>query len=305
MDSGNVIEFPNRKIGDEIPRRSEPPEDPKRRAPVKAIVVTALGVVGFLAVGAYNFRAPDPLPLTGSFSTARGEHRCERTPDTSVVCLNTGTVVRWVFDGVARHFEVDAGEASFKVHPEKRPLEVGSHSLIVRDVHTQFDVYRKSGSTVVTVIEGGIKLLKRSADDSRQDPPESAWKSAPMFRRLEQVEFDETTGTLTNRRLLTERDLSQFMAWQIGEVDLTDKALSDALQELSRHQASDLRFTFQDREMRQMRVGGRVESTHLADFLDWLAQKHGIQHKLSHGPHGEAVIALMRQRTTDVHRQPK
>lgn len=306
MDSGNVIDFPNRKIeiGDEIPRRSKPPEGPDRRVPVKAVVVTGLGVVGILAFGVHNLKVPDPLPLTGSFSTARGEHRCQTTPDESVICLNTGTVVRWVFNGFSRHFEVDSGEATFRVHSDSRPLEVGSQGLLVRDVHTQFDVYRKNGSTVVTVIEGEIKMLPRGVD-SNQQPPESAWKSAPIFRRLEQVEFDGTTHTLTSRRVLTEQRLSQFMSWQIGEVDLNEMALSDALSELARYQPTEMRFTFQDRGMRQMHVGGRVESTHLGDFLDWLAQKHSIQHKLTHGSHGDAVIALTWQRNSEAHREPK
>jgi len=306
MDPGNILVFRTRKIGDDIPRRrSEPPERPARPVSFRVIVMIAAAVVGCLVIGIHNLEAPAPLTVTGSFSTARGQHGCNTAPDTSVVCLNTGTTVRYLLNGHVRHFEVDSGEAAFSVHTENRPLEVGSGRLLIRDIDTRFDVYRKNSSTVVvTVLDGAIKMLARSNEGLGSREPESAWKAAPTFRRLEQIEFDDTTGTLVARRILTERDLSQFMAWQNGEVDLTNKPLSDALQELSRYQPADVTFAYQDKEMRRMRVGGLVGSTHLDDFLVWLEVKHGIQHKQTSGVHGEAVITLSRKRNAEAHRQP-
>jgi transmembrane sensor len=300
MDLGNVIKFPKHEIGDEIPRRIEPPEGPERHVPVKAAVagiVLLAGVVGYLTIGAHNFNAPSPS-VTGSFSTAKGEHRCERAPDTSVVCLNTGTVVRYVFTGLTRHFELDSGEATFTVGPDSRPFEVGSRSLLIRDVSTQFDVYRKSGSTIVTVIDGGVKLLARAGRQSLQTASESVWNTAPVFHRPQQIEFDEATGTLLERPRLTEQGLNQFMAWQQGRIDLTDKSLSEAMQEFSRYQSID--FSFQDREMRQLHVGGLIQTTQLSDFLDSLSSVYGIHHTLTPGPDGKTVVSLTWQRNDGV-----
>jgi transmembrane sensor len=292
MDLGNVIKFPKHEIGDEIPRRDEPPEGPERHVPVKAAVagiVLLAGIVGYLTIGAHNFKAP-PLPVTGSFSTVKGEHRCEKAPDASLVCLNTGTVVRYVFTGLTRHFELDSGEATFTVEPDSRPFEVGSRGLLVRDVSTQFDVYRKSGSTIVTVIDGGVKLLARAGRQSRQTASESAWNAAPVFHRPQQIEFDEATGALLERPRLTEQGLNQYMAWQQGRIDLTDKSLSEAMQEFSRYQSID--FRFQDKEMRQIHVGGLIQTTQLSDFLDSLSAVYGIHHTLTPGPDGKTFVSL-------------
>jgi len=306
MDPGNVIEFPNRRIGDEIPRRSEPPASPARRVSVRTVVMVAAAVISCLAVGIHTFfEAPATLPVTGSFSAPRGTHRCETAADDSVVCLNTGTNVRYLFNDLIRRFELDVGEATFTVHPDNRPLEVGSGRLLVRDVDTQFDVYKKNGSTVVTVIQGAIKLLARSNQDLSHMEPESAWRSAPIFRRLEQIEFDEATGTLVSRRLLTEQGLSQLLAWLSGKVDLTNKPLSGALEELARYQPTEETFVYQDKDVRQMRIGGLVLSTNMDDFLDWLALKHSIQHKRTTNAHGGVVITLSRRGVAEAHKQPQ
>jgi transmembrane sensor len=300
MDLGNVIKFRKHEIGDEIPRRNEPPEGPERHMPVKSAVagiVLLAAVVGYLTIGAHNLKAPPP-PVTGSFSTVKGEHRCERAPDASSVCLNTDTVVRYVFTGLTRHFEIESGQATFTVMPDSRPFEVGSRSLLVRDVSTQFDVYRKSGSTIVTVIDGGVKLLARAGRQSRQAASESVWNAAPVFHRPQQIEFDEATGTLLERPRLTEQGLTQFMAWQQGRIDLNGKSLSEAMQELSRYQSID--FSFQDREMRQLHMGGMIETTHLPDFLDYLSSVHGIHHTMTPGPDGKTVVSLTWQRNDGV-----
>jgi transmembrane sensor len=303
MDSGNVIDFPNRKIGDEIPRRSEPPKDPNG----KRWVMTIFGIAGaaafattYLAINAHHVKAPPSRPLTGSFSTVKGEHRCEKLPEASEVCLNTGTSVRYVFTDHARYLEVISGEATFTVHRDPRPFEVLSGKFQIRDVSTQFDVFRKSTSTVLTVIDGSVKVVarsNRSPGDFGRTEPESIWKSAPEFHRLQQVEFDETTGMLRQRPMLTEQGLSQLMAWQDGEIDLTGRSLNEALLEFARYQPGEMTFNIPDREIRQLQFGGRVETGHFEDFLKGLAKLHGIHHKLTPGPHGDTVVTLSRRRT--------
>src|SRR4051812_32910178 len=119
MDPGNVIDFPNRKIGDEIPRRSEPPKDPKGNRwtiAILSVAGAAAVAMAYLAVNAHNIKAPPPPPVAGSLSTVRGEHRCEKLPDASEVCLNTGTSIRYAFTDHARCLEIISGEATFNVH---------------------------------------------------------------------------------------------------------------------------------------------------------------------------------------------
>jgi ferric-dicitrate binding protein FerR (iron transport regulator) len=148
-----------------------------------------------------------------------------------------------------------------------------------------------------------VKVLARRGNqrhlESSHTEPESVWKSAPEFHHLQQVEFDESTGALYERAMLTEQGLSQFMAWERGEVDLTNKPLWEVLQELSRYQPTDATFRFQDRQMRRMLLGGRLESTHMGDFLVWLEREHGIRHTVAGGSNGKTVITLSRWRDAE------
>jgi len=305
MDSAKVVDFPNRRGGNEPSKGIKPDRIPEDNRALKLIVgfgavVCVTGGVFLLALRSHNFQAPPEHSQTGTFSTQRGKHRCEKLPDSSDVCLNTGTTVRYVFTGSARHLEVVTGEAAFNVRHDVRPFEVLSNNMLIRDVSTQFDVYRQGDSTLLTILEGSVKVLARSGNQTRSESsdtePESVWKSAPEFHRLQQVEFDESSGTLYVRSPLTEQGLSQFMAWQRGEVDLTNKPLWEVLRELSRYQPTDSTFVLQDKEMRQMRLGGRLESTHMGDFLVWLEREHGIRHAVTGGSNGKTVITLSRRR---------
>src|SRR5438105_4049471 len=80
----------------------------------------AAGIVALLlhTFGGHHYAPPVDPTLSGVFKTQLGEHRCESLPDQSVTCLNTHTVVRYVFDGEARRIYLDSGEASFQVHKD-------------------------------------------------------------------------------------------------------------------------------------------------------------------------------------------
>jgi len=306
MDSGNILNFRKRKIGDDIPRREELPEAPKRKWVLLAIVgvVISAGIILWLANGMHHATSPAPFRHSGSFSTAKGEHRCEKLPDAApgqgtVVCLNTATTVRFVITESIRHLELDSGEITVTVHADTRPLDVGSNRLLTRDLSTEFDVYRKDGSTLVTVIQGAVKLLARANDPSKVDlshmESESVWKSAPVFHRLVQVEFDEASGSLLVHPPMTDETLRQYLAWQQGLIDMTNKSLGEALHEFGRYQPIE-KFTFQDKELRQFRVGGVLGTTHLEDFLDSLDRLYGIKHVQSHDQDGQVVVTLSRRR---------
>ena len=226
----------------------------------------------------------------------RGEYRCADLPDASEVCLNTNTVVRYTFNQRTRKVEVVSGEASFKVQSsDSRPFDVQSGGLQVRDLSTSFDVYRRTGSTVMTVIDGRVKV--RSGLEFSQAGAEAAWNAAPEYHRLQQVEFDEATGTLHERHTLTDQGLSQLLAWRRGRIDLNGRTLSEALEEFSRYQPIET-FNIQDKALRAFKVGGLLESTNLMDFLDALEFRYHIHHTLKSGADGKTVVTLSRQRNS-------
>ena len=165
----------------------------------KAIGRSVVGAVGaaamiYLVICALQERAPAENAMTGSFATRMGEHRCEKLPDESQVCLNTNTKIRYAINRHTRTVELVSGEASFTVKSkDPRSFDVLSGGLLVHDLSTSFDVYRKIQTTLVTVIDGQVTVVAplspASLSEFRHVEPVSAWKGqltndfeAPVLR---------------------------------------------------------------------------------------------------------------------------
>jgi transmembrane sensor len=257
-----------------------------------------------------NSHTPGNPTLTGSVITKLGEYRCEKLPDESQVCLNTNSAIRYIFNRSTRNIELVSGEASFVVRKDtSRPFNVLGGGALIRDLSTSFDVYRRRNSTKVTVIQGRIRIIAPINSESRVRfdlaEADSAWKAAPEFHRLQQMEFDNATGSLHLLPALTEERLSQLLAWREGRIDLNARTLAEALEEFSRYQPI-AKFIYSDKSISKIRVGGSMEFTNLDGFLAALENTFHIYHTTT-GTDGNTVIILSRQRNkmSDIHPRQK
>jgi len=115
-------------------------------ASVAALTILA-GALGFLELSS---------PI---YATALGEQRSIQFEDGSTVELNSRSKIRVKYSKGARDVELIEGQALFHVaHDTGRPFIVAVGATRVRAVGTQFDVYRKSNGTVVTVVEGRVAV---------------------------------------------------------------------------------------------------------------------------------------------------
>jgi transmembrane sensor len=93
------------------------------------------------------------------YTTALGEQRSMQFEDGSTVELNSRSKIRVKYSKQERDVELLEGQALFHVaHDAGRPFIVAVGSTRVRAVGTQFDVYKKSSATVVTVVEGRVAV---------------------------------------------------------------------------------------------------------------------------------------------------
>jgi len=257
---------------------------------------TLSALLAALVVAVLTTSPPGDHGLTGSFATKQGEYRCEQLPEGSEVCLNTASVVRYTYSRNVRHVELVCGEASFLVRNERRPFDVVSGGLIVRDLSTSFDVYRKRKSTQVTVLDGRIKIIAPISNEARlpfdQLETEAAWKTAPEFHRRQQIELEEATGTLQVRPELSEERLSQLVAWKHGYIDLSQRTLGEALDEFSRYQPV-AHFKYSDKSIGQIVVTGNMEFGDLDGFLAALQHEFQIDHA-KEGTGTDTVVTLSR-----------
>jgi transmembrane sensor len=259
----------------------------------------SIAVMLFLICVALDHKAPPDLTQTGSYSTRLGEHLCQHLPGDSQVCLNTNSAIRYSFSRNTRNVEVVSGEVSFTVRSDStRPFNVLAGDALVHDLSTSFNVYRKPDSTLVTVIDGRVRVAAPVGYDVRtkflQSKAANTWQSAPEYKRLQQVEFDEATRQLHERHQLTEDRLAQLLAWQKGHINLNGLTVGEALNEFSRYQPIG-HFKFQNQELSKILVGGSMKATNLMDFLDALDKGFAIHHRLKKGADGNSVVMLSRQ----------
>ena len=93
------------------------------------------------------------------YATALGEQRSIQFDDGSTIELNSRSKIRVRYSKQERDVELLQGQALFHVaHDTSRPFIVAVGGTRVRAVGTQFDVYKKSNSTVVTVVEGRVAV---------------------------------------------------------------------------------------------------------------------------------------------------
>jgi len=125
----------------------------RRRWPVWSLSAAAV-LVSAAVTTVWSMRDGERFGLPRSYSTVRGEQRIQGLPDGSVLRLDTDSAVTVRYSHTERLVSLDRGQALFEVaHQDERRLRVQTDRAGVVAVGTQFDVYRKNGTTTVTVVE--------------------------------------------------------------------------------------------------------------------------------------------------------
>jgi transmembrane sensor len=108
-----------------------------------------------------------------TYSTAVGQQLMFRLDDGSVVYLNTASRLEVRFSEQARDVYLASGQALFDVKSDrKRPFRVHTASSIVEAVGTQFDVRVLGDKTLVSVVDGVVRVLQPQIDTVAVTSPE-------------------------------------------------------------------------------------------------------------------------------------
>jgi transmembrane sensor len=140
-----------------------PPRRFRRPLFAAASVAFALVIAGAVWWQAHRY------PL---YSTDIGERRSITLADGSTVDLNARSQLRVEFSKTERRVELLGGQALFQVTKDmQRPFIVHSGDATVRAVGTQFDVYRKTHGTTITVLEGRVAVYSSAHPEPPMDQP--------------------------------------------------------------------------------------------------------------------------------------
>lgn len=234
----------------------------RRRSPVWSLAAAAaLAVVAVTTV--WSMRDGERFGLSRSYSTVRGEQRFQRLPDGSVLHLNTDSAVTVHYSRMERLVSLDRGQALFEVaHRDQRAFRVQTGRAGVVAVGTQFDVYRKPGTTTVTVVEGSVEVYRGGA------PPLAGGEPAVRLYPGDQLDVGDQIGALRHV------DAHAAIAWLQRQIAFQDEPLGEVAAEFDRY--GPISVEIDDASLRALPISGIVDAYDIDSFAAYLATLNGV-----------------------------
>jgi transmembrane sensor len=261
----------------------------------RAVIGWALAASVAGAVGFFSWQR---MFAVETYVTGVGEQRTVPLSDGSVITLNTSSQVEVRFSGRQRRIEILRGQANFEVAKDPgRPFVVSVDKGEVLALGTAFDVYRRPGDVVVTLIEGRVAVVPEvpagQSGASAQlvmsaGAPDEGVRSALRAMVLapgEQVIF----GASNRAPVRANADLERVSAWRARKLDFADTPLSEAIAEGNRY--SRLKLELLAPEFAGARMSGVFEAGRNEALAEGMAAYFGLHAERS----GDDLIVLTRK----------
>jgi transmembrane sensor len=223
-----------------------------------------------------------------SYATGIGEQRSIVFPDGSTVNLNSRSRIRVRYSPRERAIDLLQGQALFSVAKDAaRPFIVNTDSMRVRAVGTEFDVYRKTRGTTVTVLEGRVAVLDDhwQVTDARapQDPgsqvagavTKANTVNTPAARPIFVAAGEQITvapGVVSHPILA---NVAQAIAWTHRQLVFESAPLAQVAQEFNRYNERQLQI--EDPELNTLEIDGVFSSTDPSALIRFLRARPGVQ----------------------------
>ncbi len=263
-----------------------PPEQPaanaisRKHSPRKhrALMVAALAALAVAA--ALLWRPPDfaawlPETLPAQYRTTVGEQRTIELPDGSVLHMNTGSAVQVRFTAGERHVRLLEGEAMFRVQPDPtRPFRVYSGYSIIQALGTVFNVERRHGSALVSVLEGAVQIDHDPAFTPHKNAAHPLASPSPPVRldAGEQVRVARD-GTINTP---APANLDQISAWRQRRLIFVDEPLHTIAEAFNRYNRTP-KIRIGDEQARQRRYAAAFDADDPQSLLTVLEKDPTLQ----------------------------
>jgi transmembrane sensor len=161
-----------------------------------------------------------------TYSTDFGEQKVVDLQDGSTIHLNTGSRVK-VRYGAARDIRLLSGEALFKVQRDpQHPFRVHADESVIQAVGTQFNVNRRATATIVSVLEGSVRIINLADVTLEQDVAATlgnltVGQEAQIARQ----------GGIVTRKI----EVAQAAAWRQRRLVFLNDSLADIAAEFNRY----------------------------------------------------------------------
>jgi transmembrane sensor len=188
------------------------------------------------------------------YQTAVGEQRSIALEDGSVVELNTHSHLRTRFSGTLRAVDLVEGEAIFRVAKDaKRPFRVRTGSTDIFAVGTAFNVNAHDARTIVTVLEGRVRV----------DNPAAA--AAPIMLGVGEQLIVAPARPVVRLSL---PDTERVTSWTRRRLIFEETSIADAAAEFARYSPRQIRVV--DVAIAARKVTGVFDATDPASLIEFL-----------------------------------
>ena len=202
--------------------------------------------------------------LAPVYTTSLGELRSITLEDGSVVELNTRSRLRTRFTPSERRVELLRGEAVFKVaRNPARPFRVVAGSAEIVAVGTAFNVYAQRSRTVVTVLEGRVRVMREQSAGPQAPAPLQAQQELELARGEQAIVAPRSPlakATLTDPRQVT--------AWTERRLVFDETPLADAASEFARYSARLIQI--KDPALGELHITGVFDATDPASLVQFV-----------------------------------
>jgi transmembrane sensor len=234
----------------EIRRTGVEPTRMRRTLPwlvAASLAVVAIGAVFIASGGRWQSW------LDQTYQTALGEQRSIPLEDGSVVQLNTHSHLRTQFSRSLRAVELD-GEAIFHVAKDaQRPFRVRTGATDIVAVGTAFNVNADDTRTIVTVLEGRVRVDNRSE------------QSAPIVLDIGQQLIVAPARPVVRLSL---PDTEKVTSWTQRRLIFEATPIADAAAEFARYSPRQIRVV--DPSIASRKVTAVFDATDPASLVEFL-----------------------------------
>lgn len=243
------------------------------RTHVWTALAAVMATIAVLIAGGWWFHERD------HYQTAHAEQRSWRMPDGSTVHLNSSSEIRVRFDARQRRIELVRGQALFQVAKDaQRPFWVYAGDTAVKAVGTEFDVYRQSGRTLISVLEGRVAVWSLPDDvfeHARRALDADA--SDGMRQLITQLDADQQAMISGRSAEISQRGamVRKTVAWLQRQVVFDHDPLGSAIEEFNRY--AERRIRVEGTELRATQISGIFSAYDAESFLRFLERQPDIR----------------------------
>ncbi|CAG7855795.1 hypothetical protein MCAMS1_00050 [biofilm metagenome] len=190
----------------------------------------------------------------GNYRTAKGEQAHIQLSDGSRIDLNTDSEIQVAYTFFNRKVELKQGEALFTVkHDAGKPFEVAAANGFIRDIGTQFNVYKQGDKVAVTMLEGEVSIHQDKLSTSQT-----------LTAGMQYTFNSEGQNQLTNAS-----HVKDVAAWREGLIVFKGERLGVVLEQLSRYHT--IKLSTGNSKLAALKVSGSFPAHDLNLALNTMA----------------------------------